>query len=141
MTKNTTSTGGRRFGYFISILINGAIMYALNYMDLWDYIPFLTDSFKDVLWAINLSLGVTIFMYSTFIAFDRRWFRNLMQAMSNVFAFVSLLVFRQIFPLDLIEGAARWVNIGLLILMGIMILSIVIELGSAIKNYRKSIPT
>lgn len=141
MPEITAPTNRRRFGYFTSILINGAIMYAVNYLDLWNYIPFLTEKFRDVLWAINLSIGVTIFMYCTFIAFDRRWFRSLMQAMTNVFAFVSLRVFRQVFPLDLAESAAHWANIGLLIMMGAMILSTISELIAAIKHYRKSIHT
>ena len=130
---------GRRFGLFLTILINGAILYAVNYIDLWDYIPYLTKSFTHVREAFSLSLCVTIFMYCTFMAFDRRWFRSLMQAIANVFAAYSIWIFRQVFPLDLTEYFTYWVNIGLLILIGIMMLSTLIELGASVRHYRRSI--
>jgi len=137
MSENTTPSGGRCFGYFLSIIINGAILYAVNNLHRWN-IPYLTDRFSECLWAFNLSISATIFMYCTFLAFDRRWFRSLMGSLSNVFAFISLNVFRRIFPLDIPESAAKWVNIGILILLAIIALSVLGQLVSAIKYYRRS---
>ena len=77
-------------------------------------------------------------MYATYMVFNPRWYRSLMQAVSNVFAFISLRVFRLVFPLDLSDSAAHWANIGLLILMGIMVLSTIAELVAAINQYRKT---
>ena len=134
MPERTQPTGGRRFGYFISIILNCLMLYSVNNLHLWN-IPFLTDRFSECLWAVNLSIGVSIFMYVTFMVFDRRWFRNLMQAIANVFAFVSLYVFRQVFPLDIADSTARWVNLGMVIILVIMALSVFIELMHAVRNY------
>lgn len=137
-SERTTPSGGRRFGYFLSILINGAIYYAINNVPIWNYIPFLNEQYRDVLWIANISLGVTVFMYATFMVFDPRWYRSLMQAVVNLFSFYSMEIFRQVFPLDLSDTAAHWVNIGLLILMAIMILSTISEIASAVRYYRQT---
>lgn len=134
----TTPSSGRRFGYFLSILINGAIYYVINNIAIWNFIPFLNEQYRDVLWIANISLGVTVFMFATFIVFDPRWYRSLMQAITNIFSFYSIEIFRQVFPLDLTDSAAHWVNIGMLILMAIMILSTISELATAVRLYRKT---
>jgi membrane-associated HD superfamily phosphohydrolase len=137
-SERTTPSNGSRFGYFISILINGVIYYVINNIPIWNYIPFLNEQYRDVLWIANISLGVTVFMFATFLVFDPRWYRSLMQAVSNFFSFYSIEVFRQVFPLDITNSAAHWVNIGLLILMAIMILSTISELASAVRHYRQT---
>ena len=138
MSDQPTPTASARFGYFISIMINAAIYYVINTFPIWDYIPLLNEKYQDVLWITNLSIAVTIFMFATFMVFNPRWYRSLMQAVANVFAFISIRVFRLVFPLDLSDSAAHWANIGLLVLMGIMILSTITELVAAINQYRKT---
>jgi len=138
MANSSTPTGGRRFGYLISILVNGAIYYVINNIPIWNYVPFLTEGYRNVLWIANISIGVTVFMYATFMVFDPRWYRSLMQAVANIFSFYSIEIFRREFPLDLSGSAAHWVNIGLLVLMGIMILSTISEISSAVRYYRRS---
>jgi hypothetical protein len=138
MSPQTTPKANRRFGYFLSIVINGAIYYVINTLPIWETIPFLTERFQDVLWITNLSIGVTAFMYATFLVFDPRWYHSLMQAVVNCFTFFTIRVFRQVFPLDLPDSTAYWVNIGLLILMVMMLLSAFTELTTAVRLYRKS---
>ena len=138
MADHKQRTGGRRFGYFVSIVLNLLFLYGMNNLLRWE-VPFLNHRFTECLWAINLSLGVTIFMYATFMLFDRRWFKHFMQAITNVFSLASAFVFRRVFPLDVPPSSIYWINIGLLVVMGILILSTVIELGSAVKHYRREV--
>ena len=137
MTKNEMPTGARRFGYFLSIVINFGLLYVANNLLNWN-INFLTADFSKVLWVINLSFSVTIFTHFIFLFFDRKWFKNLMQALENVFAFISGFIFRQVFPLDVSSSLARLINIGLIILLVIILISILSELISAIKHYQKT---
>ena len=130
---------GSKFGYLLSILINLAILYVILFIPVWEYIFPITEDFVQTRGALALSTGVTIFMYCTFIAYDPRWFRNLMQAISNIFAIYSLWVFRQVFPLNFADSFANWVNIGLLLLIAIMALSTLIEFAAAVKNFRRTI--
>jgi len=136
MQQNTQPTGARRFGYFIAIIVNAVMIYVANNLLNWN-LPFLTESFQQTLWAINLSLGVSMFINFTFLFFDPTWFKNLMQAIANIFSAVSVFVFRSVFPLELPENIASVVNIALMVLFGLILLTVIIELVNAIRNYRR----
>ena len=136
MNQNTQPTGARRFGYFIAIIVNAAMIYAANNLLNWN-VPFLNESFQQTCWAINLSLGVSMFINFTFLFFDPTWYKNLMQAIANIFSAVSVFVFRSVFPLDLPENLAGVLNIALIALFGLLLLTVVIELVNAIRNYQR----
>ena len=128
-------SGIRRFGYLISIAINFFMMYAANNLTSWNT-PYLTDRFSECLWAINLSLSAVIFAHFIFMVFDPKWFRSFMKSLTNVFSFISVYVFRQVFPLDLSDSMIRTANLGLVILLLLLLLSIFVELINSIKFYK-----
>ncbi len=136
MSQTHPSAGERRFGYFVTILINFAMIYVAANLLNWN-VPFLTERFNECLWAINLSLYAIIFINFIFMAFDRKWFRNLMEAFSSVFSFISVYVFRNVFPLDISAEAARWVNFGLIIILVLVAIAILAGIMRAIRNYRR----
>jgi hypothetical protein len=137
MSQNKMPSSARQFGYVVSIIVNIALLYIANNFLNWN-IPFLTKDFTQCLWAVNLSLGVTIFINFIFIFFDRKWFTNLMQAFGNVFAFISGFIFWRVFPLNLSISMARIVNFALIIALGAIVLSTMIELIGAVRNYNRS---
>jgi len=137
MSYNDMPSGGKRFGYFLAILINCAMIYIANNLLVWD-VPYLTNDYMRCLWAINLSLAVTIFSNFIFMFFDRKWFHSLMEAVGTVFSFISTYVFWQIFPLDINEIWANWVHIGLVILMAILAFSFVVQIIQTIHQYSRS---
>ena len=136
MQKTTTPTSGRRFGYTISILVNFFMIYVANNLLGWN-VPFLTERFNECLWAITLSISVSIFIQFIHLFYDPKWFRRLMQAVANVFSLYSTYVFWRVFPLDLAENIARVVNLAIIIIMVLTALSIFIELGGAVRHYTK----
>ena len=135
MAETKMPSGIRRFGYLISIAINFFMMYAANNLTSWNT-PYLTDRFSECLWAINLSLSAVIFAHFTFMVFDPKWFRSFMKSLTNVFSFISVYVFRQVFPLDLSDSMIRTANLGLVILLLLLLLSIFVELINSIKFYK-----
>jgi hypothetical protein len=137
MSQNKMPSSARQFGYVVSIIVNIALLYIANNFLNWN-IPFLTKDFTQCLWAVNLSLGVTIFINFIFIFFDRKWFTNLMQAFGNVFAFISGFIFWRVFPLNLSISMSRIVNFALIIALGAIVLSTMIELIGAVRNYNRS---
>jgi hypothetical protein len=137
MSQNKMPSSARQFGYVVSIIVNIALLYIANNFLNWN-IPFLTKDFTQCLWAVNLSLGVTIFINFIFIFFDRKWFTNLMQAFGNVFAFISGFIFWRVFPLNLSISMARIVNFALIIALAAIVLSTMIELIGAVRNYNRS---
>jgi hypothetical protein len=137
MGSQSSPSGASRFGYFVTILVNIAMIYVANNLLNWGWPPFLTKDYILCLWAANLSFGANIFIHFVFLFFDRRWFRSLMQAFGNVFGFLSVYVFWRVFPLDLPSGLASMINLGLIIVMGLIALGTLVELGSAIKIYTR----
>jgi len=137
MKNEIAPSGAHRFGYFVTILINIAMIYMANNLLNWGWLPFLTKDYILCLWAANLSFGANIFINFVFMVFDRRWFRSLMQSIGNVFGFLSVYVFWRVFPLDLPSGLASTVNLGLIIVMGLIALGTLVELVSAINIYSR----
>ena len=137
MSQNKMPSSAIQFGYIVSIMVNIALLYITNNLMNWN-VPFLTKDFAQCLWAVNLSLGVTIFINFIFIFFNRKWFKNLMQAFGNVFAFISGFIFWRVFPLNLSDSLARIVNFALIIALGAIVLSTMIELVSAVRNYNRA---
>lgn len=137
MSRNKMPSSARQFGYIVSIIVNIFLIYIANNLPNWNFSLF-TKDFAKCLWAINLSLAVTIFINFIFIFFDRKWFKNLMQAFGNVFAFISGFVFWRVFPLNLSDSLARLVHFALIIGLGAIVLSTMIELLGAVRNYNRA---
>lgn len=128
MANTSASRAARTFGYLVAIAANGVIWFIVNNLLNWN-VPFVTDSLTACLWAINLSIAVTIISQIILIVYDPDWLRHLLQGVTNIFAMVSLIVFYQIFPLALptqvLDQIVRW---GLVIILIIMPLVTLIEL-------------
>lgn len=140
MSENQNPSPGRRFGYIVSMIFNVIFLYAVNNLHNW-HVPFVNERFSEVLWIVNLTGAVNIFILFTFLFFDRRWYKSLMQAIINVFSLISTYFFWRVFPLDLPENIAHIARIGLIVVMGLTSLSILVELGNAVKRYNKSTRT
>lgn len=118
MDKTSTPTTGQRLGFTLAIFFLVIFMAFVNNLQN-GYLPFvenfLTQDFDKCLWAINLSLAVSIFMNFIFMFYCPAWFRHLMKIVMNIFSLISTFVFFSIFPLSLpsimIEQVIRWVLI------------------------------
>jgi hypothetical protein len=83
--------------YIGAIIANGFILFALNNLYNWG-VPFLTESYRNCLWAINVSLGAVIIVNFVFIFFDRDWFKHLLQVFTSGASFMALYVINAVFP-------------------------------------------
>ena len=59
-TKARPSRAARRSGYVVAIVLNAAMLYAINVWPGWDVVPFLTDDTVDVLDVVNASIVATL---------------------------------------------------------------------------------
>jgi len=139
MQTQSTPTPGRRTGYVFAIIFLTVFMVFINNLLQWD-LPFIrnfvTSAYNDWLWAGNLSLSVAIFCNISFLAYDPRWFRHLMQVIQSCFSLFSTFMFYSIFPLKLpslmIEQIVHW---GLLIAMAVTIIAILVEAIQTVTTY------
>jgi hypothetical protein len=124
------------FGYIGAIIANGFILFALNNLYNWG-VPFLTESYQNCIWAIDVSLGTVIIINFVFIFFDRDWFKYLLQVFTNAASFLGLFVINMIFPFIFTEPA--WyiaIKVLLIVLMVITSVSVVYNVIRTIIPHR-----
>jgi hypothetical protein len=118
--------------YIGAVIANGFILFALNNLYNWG-VPFLTESYQNCIWAIDVSLGAVIIVNFVFIFFDRDRFKHLLQVFTGAASFLALYVINMIFPFVFTEPA--W-YIALKVLL---IVSMVITAVSVVYNIIRTI--
>ena len=106
----------RRAEYIATIIVNGILIFVFNNLLNWNT-PFLTQSFRDVLWAFNLSLGATIAVNAIFIYYDPGWFRHLGHVFLNILGFIAVYQLFTVFPFSFSDPLRLIVKIALIAAM------------------------
>ena len=104
----TISPPGQRFGYGVAILVNAALIYVVNNLLAWDWLPFLTDDFERVIPIINVSLVASIVVNLTYMVADPRWFKSLTQIGLLGISLVVTIRMYQVFPFDFSAYEFDW---------------------------------
>lgn len=128
------ASGGKKFGYVVSMLVNAALIYVFNNLLTWN-IPYLLPTFEGCLWAIRLSLSATIFINFIYIFFDENWFHHLMQAILNVFSWISIYFLYTIFPFTF--PADLWTQITKIAFLFLLVVIPIGTLVELIQFFRK----
>jgi len=123
----------RKIGYIVVIIIMFVILYLVRHWDHW-HLKFLTEDFSKVLFYIELSIYATIGANVLFVLYDNRWFKHLIQAITDVAGALSIIMFYVIYPLNIEHGSwDKWIKIGLLVIFGFTIISIIVNLVKGIR--------
>lgn len=118
----------RQAGYVATIVVNAIMLAIAHAIPTWD-LPFITLDYADVLWAVDLSLGATIFAYALFLAYDPSWFRNLSQIILSALAVVSGYTMYRVFPFDFgSQSLNDLARLGLFMIVAILVLVTVVQL-------------
>jgi hypothetical protein len=119
-----------------SIIVNAVLLYAAHHVLEWQ-IGWITPAWSAVLWAVDLTLWVSIVTNTLFLAFDATWFRNMAGVIScSVAAFASGWLFA-VFPFDFGSAAAN--DVGRLALAAVMLATAVAALVMAVLTMLKLI--
>ncbi|MBP6977159.1 MAG: hypothetical protein PHD61_10295 [Bacteroidales bacterium] len=136
--KNIHSWPARRLGYIVTIIILFGFFYVFLHLYDWN-VPFLTESYNDVLWYIRLSFYSSIIAHAVFLVYDPAWFRHLLKAMTNIFFALMTIMFYVIFPFNFpTDQLNKIVKIILLVMMILSLISILTELVTAIRSATKN---
>ncbi len=103
-TKARPSRAARRFGYVVAIVLNAAMLYAINVWPGWDVVPFLTDDTVDVLDVVNASIVATLAANVVYVFRDPPRVKALGDVVTTVVGLVAMVVIWRVFPLDLSSG-------------------------------------
>ncbi len=111
--KRTTS----RIGYAIAVVVNLVLLFVVKNLLAWDWIPFLTDDFEQLLPIVNLSLVVGAGANFAFIFYNAHWFRSVGQIVQNVVSLFVIVVTLKVFPFDFSPYSINWATIARVVLI------------------------
>jgi len=132
-TGKSVPSPARKIGYIVVVIIMFVILYLVRNYEKWN-LPFLTSDFDRCLFYIELSIYLNIAANILFIFYDNKWFKHLVQSVTDVGGALSIIMIYVIYPFSFGEEPwSKWVRIGLLILFGFTVLSVLINL---IKGFR-----
>ena len=115
----------RMTDYIFTVIFNIAFLVVVNKVPDWN-IPVITDSFPDILWAVNTSVAVSIAGNFILIFFHPRFLHHLFNAVFSVFGILAASVILSVFPFEFADLVGEWLDILIRI---VLIVGIV---GSAI---------
>ena len=97
--------GTRRFGYVVAVLVNAAMLYAVNRWPGWQEVPFLTADTELVLGLVNATIVVNLVANVVYLVRDPRWLTALGDLVTTAVGLAALVRIWKVFPLDVSD---RW---------------------------------
>ena len=116
-TKPPPSPATRRFGYFVAMLVNVAMLIVVNNLLAWDILPFLTDDFARVIPIINVSLGAGILVNLLYLLSDPAWLKSLTQIGLLGISIAATVRLYRVFPFDFSAYEFNWETTGQVLLI------------------------
>ena len=83
--------------FIIAIVVNIIFFYIFNNLLNW-HLNFITNSFQDVLWIINLTLGFTIIVNALYLFYHPKWLRDSVQIIINILGFLVVYFLYAVYP-------------------------------------------
>ncbi len=131
----------KRTGDFAGAVIGNIIMLVfMNTVLLWRQHTHgvILESWANVLWAADISLGAQIVGNLLLCFFRPQWFSALMRAAFSATGLMSIIVFYVVFPLDFSLLVGAWLNTLLKVLMMIgmagTLIGLVVELARFLRT-------
>ena len=108
----TRSSSGKRAGYAIAAVINGALVYVVHNLLAWDVAPFLTNDFEDVVPIITASLVATVVFNVIYLFYDPGWFKHLSQVGLLGISIAATAKMYRVFPFDFSAYEFDWATLA-----------------------------
>jgi hypothetical protein len=114
----------RKSEYLVAIIFNLIFYYIVNNLLNWQ-VYFITNSFNEVLWIINLSIIITIIGNIVLLVYSPEKFRHVMKIILNIIAFIAVYFVYIVFPFNFYNSFYDW---GFSILMILAMIGIIIAI-------------
>ena len=102
------SAAARRFGYGVAIVLNAAVLAAVNVWPGWQIIPFLTADMVMVLPWMNASIIAGVVANTVYLVDDRPRLRALGNVVTTLIGAIGLVRMWQVFPFDFGDAGFDW---------------------------------
>ena len=132
------AVGDRRVGCVVAVLVNAAVLYAVNVWPGWQALPFLTEDMQLVLGLVNASMLVSIVANMASFVADPRWLKALGDIVTTAVGIAALVRMWQVFPFDFSGSSFDWALV-VRVAMGVAIGGSAIALVVAFVSFVKSV--
>ena len=132
------AVGDRRVGYVVAVLVNAAVLYAVNVWPGWQALPFLTEDMRLVLGLVKASMLVSIVANMVYFVADPRWLKALGDIVTTAVGIAALVRMWQVFPFDFSGSSFDWALV-VRVAMGVAIGGSAIALVVAFVSFVKSV--
>jgi hypothetical protein len=126
----------RTSGYLVSIVVDMILLYAAQHLLEWN-VPWISADWSDVLWAVNLSLVVSIVGNALLLVYDEQWFHRVIDLVATGAALVAGYWMYVVFPFDF---GAEWNSLAHLVLgavlLGLAIATVVLAVLAIVELLR-----
>jgi hypothetical protein len=95
--------------YILAVAFDIAFLVIVNKIPEWN-IPFITDTFPGVLWALNTSIVVSLAGNLILIFFHPRFLHHLLNALFALIGILALSLLLSVFPFDFADLVGDWLN-------------------------------
>lgn len=119
--KGRPAVGVRRFGYTITIVVNGVVLYVANNIVAWGWFPWLSDDFDQVLPYIDLAILASVIVNVVYVLYDETWFRAIGETVGLGLSLVATAQLLRVFPFDFSGYAWNWDAIATTVLILMMV--------------------
>lgn len=130
----------RRAGYVIAVLVNAAMLFAVNRWPGWESLPFLTDDTRLVMSIVNASIVVNLVANVVYLLRDPGWLKSGGDVVTLGVGLAALVRIWSVFPFDLGDEPLDW-TLVVRILLAIGIVGSIIGLVAAVVSFIRSITT
>lgn len=112
-SEETRSTGKRRSdraGSFFTIIFSFVMLYIVDNILDWGWLPFLTNDFNDVIPVINWSLWIDIGLGVILLAVYSPKIKMATVVVANAVSLVVIMRFWEVFPFDFDKWGRAWLE-------------------------------
>lgn len=128
----------RRAGYAVSVLVNAALLYAVNVWPGWEAVPVLTGDTSLVIGLVNASILVNLAANVVYLLRDPRWLRSLGDVATTAVGLAALVRVWQVFPFDFGDSSFDW-PLAVHILLGVAIVGSVIGIVAGLVSFVRGV--
>jgi hypothetical protein len=130
----------RRAGYAVAVLVNGALLFAVNGWPGWEALPFLTQDTTLVLGLVNASILVSLAANAVYLLHDPPWLRALGDVVTTSVGLAALVRIWQVFPLDFGDSSFDWALVAH-VLLGVALVGSVIGILVGLTSFVRDVAT
>ena len=132
------STGRRRFGYVVAVLVNAVLLFLMLVAPGWEAVPILTGDTERVIPWIGASCGVGIIANLVFLARDPVWLKAAGDLVTTIVGLLATWRVWQVFPFDFSDtvDAGPLIRVLLVVALAGGVIGVVAAVGAIVKDRR-----